>query len=102
MAGQYSKEQLVKGYLEAEAKRANSKASWLLLGGLAFGIIGAIVLTKFGINENWAIVPGSFTGAIGIMWTLADKSECEDAFNRMRDCANLSPAEFHQIRDILD
>jgi hypothetical protein len=98
----YSKEELVMSYLEAEAKRAKSKSIWFLLGGLVFGIVGAIVLTKFGINENWAIVPGSFAGVIGIMWALAEKSECEEAFNRMRDCANLSPVEFHQMRDILN
>ncbi len=102
MLDRYSNEGLIKGYLEAEAKRAKSKSIWFLLGGLVFGVIGALLLSKVGINENWAIVPGSFASAIGIMWALAEKSECEEAFNRMQDCANLSSTEFYQLRDILN
>ena len=102
MVDRYSKEQLVKGYLEAEARKANSKAIWFFLGGIIFAIVGGILLSKFGINKNWAMVPGSIAGGIGIMWMLANKSECDETFNRMQSCANLSPVEYHQIRDILN
>ncbi len=89
-------------YLEAEAKKSNSKAIWFFLGGIVFGIVGGILLSKFNINENWAIVLGSIASGISLMCMLVDQSKCNEAFNRMRDCANLSPEEFYEIRDILN
>lgn len=97
-----SKEGLINGYLQAEARRANSKSIWFLIGGFFFALIGGIVCIKIGISDNWAIFPGCLISAVGLMWALAEKSECDEAFNRMRDCANLKPTEFHEIRDILN
>ncbi len=102
MIKKYSKERLVREYLEAETRRSNSKAVWFFLGGIMFGVVGGVLLSKFNINENWAIVPGSIVATVGIMRMLVDKSKCDETFSRMRDCADLSPKEFHKIRDALN
>jgi len=97
-----SKKSLVREYLKAEQRRAESKSIWLLLGGIIWSVIGGILLSKNGMSEYWAIIPGSFVSAIGLMMALIEKGEYETMCDKMRDCANLSAEEFYQLRDVLN
>lgn len=101
MSDSNSKLSLVEDYLKAEEVKASSTAVWYFLGGIIFGVVGAILCLKFGISEYWAEVPGSALATFGLLVMFINKSECEQTCDRMRDGADLTAKEFHKLRDIL-